>query len=527
VTNVWRPSDGCDLTRRDTRLLRERRRIVRTLCDARRMSRYALLLLGAGSLAGLVVTSSCGSGQAPGGPDADLDAPVATLTYTPTGCGYTVSPPASRGYVDLALDDTSAPSGDITPARVRLGLGGGTDSSNAATYANPGTTAAFTWETPTPSHAAKVKVGTTPTTLTDIHAGYTWTTPIPTIGLHSTSPKYMHEVHVCGLSAGTTYYYQVGGGPAGSEVWSATQSFTTVPGTGTITVGVLGDARDTISTWQLVHERMLNAGVAVQLIGGDIVDIGTMEDLWTQWLDAIWKDPNDATKFVTLGQQLMLPIAGNHENESSQFYANWAIPGDGDYAESYASFDVGNTHFVLFDDQFVATQQGGSAAAAQLAWLTADLDRANKNRASVPFIVLVSHRGLYSTSLHSADGDVLLARGTLAPIFDKYAVDLVINGHDHEYERSKPLMAGNPPAGQPVVGTGTTYVICAGAGADPYSVGTAASTYRQLSVPFGTSTPYIGAYGILTLSANTLRLDAYGLKASGTDDVIDTLQLLH
>ena len=54
----------------------------------------------------------------------------------------------------------------------------------------------------------------------------------------------MHQVDVCGLTPGTTYYYQVGGGAAGGEIWSATQSFTTVPAAGDpITVGVYGDAR--------------------------------------------------------------------------------------------------------------------------------------------------------------------------------------------------------------------------------------------------------------------------------------------
>ena len=479
-----------------------------------------------------VVAFSCGSGKAPdsgdGGDDAATDGAVSTLTYSPAGCGYTVTPPGTRGYVDLALDDTSASSGDVTPVRVRLGLGGGIDSSNAASYANPHTSAAFTWETAVASHAAKVKIGTSPTALADVHTGYTWTTPKPTIGLSSGYDKYMHEVHVCGLTAGTTYYYQVGGGPSGAEVWSATQSFTTVPATGPITVGVLGDARDVASTWQLVEERMATAGVSMQLLDGDIVASGSLEDLWGQWLDLVWKQ-DDAGAFLTLGQQLMVPIAGNHEAEAAQFYANWAIPGD---LEQYASFDVGNTHFVAVDDQFAQLQKDFTQppASTLLAWLDADLNRANQNRANVPFIVVMGHRGLYSTSNHATDGDVLAARGALAPIYDKYAVDLVFNGHDHEYERSAMLHANTTdPTQDPTIvqSGGTTYVICAGAGASPYAVGTSAKPYSIKQQAFGNSTPYVGAYALLTLSGNTLKMDAYGLKASGTDDVIDTLTLTH
>ncbi len=488
------------------------------------------------SLGLLVAVTSCGSGKSnhDTGDDAGTgaDGGTASFTYSPAGCAYTVTPPATRGYTDMAADDTSAfdDASKATPMRVRVGLGGGTTSGQAG-YADPTTTAAFTWETAAPDHAAKVKMGTDPGTLSDVHAGYSWTTPPPTIGFSSGVPEYMHEVHVCGLQPATTYYYQVGGGPTGSEVWSATQSFTTVPDSGSITVGVLGDARDKVSTWQLVQRRMLDAGAAMQLVGGDVVDIGSLSNLYDQWLDAIWQDPDASGKFITLGQQMMVPIAGNHENEASQFYANFAIPGDDpDYAEQYASFDVGNTHFVLVDDQPVS-QEGSTGGAAILSWLDGDLSRADANRAKVPFIVVISHRGLYSTSNHSTDGDVLYARSQLAPVFDKYKVDVVINGHDHEYERSKPLQAGSPPSGDPVVGKGTVYVICAGAGADPYAVGTTASTFREKNAAFGNGTSYIGTYALLTLSGNQLTLNAYGLKASGTkvadDDVLDTVQLTH
>jgi hypothetical protein len=122
-------------------------------------------------------------------------------------------------------------------------------------------------------------------------------------------------------------------------------------------------------------------------------------------------------------------------------------------------------------------------------------------------------------------------RGAVVPILDKYNVDIAFNGHDHEYERSKPVKAGSPPNGAPVVGSGTVYVICAGAGAEPYAVGQSQASYSAKHQAFGTGTPYIGTYGLLTLDAHTLTFNAYGLKASGTmvatDDVIDTVTLTH
>jgi hypothetical protein len=143
---------------------------------------------------------------------------------------------------------------------------------------------------------------------------------------------------------------------------------------------------------------------------------------------------------------------------------------------------------------------------------------------------------MFSTSYHAGDSDVLTTRGVLAPIYDQYKVDLDINGHDHEYERSKPLHAGNPPNGAPVVGSGTTYIINAGAGADPYAINSSPQSYssgvQQAFCGGGTAcntSPYIGLYAFLTATKTTLTLTSYGLKASSTsiadDTVIDTVTL--
>lgn len=480
-------------------------------------------------------SSACSSTASPGPPvtDAGGEGGVAFTSYAPEGCGYAYAPPARLGFQDLALDDPGPVDATMgQPARVRVGLGGATTKGQTG-YADPSTTAAFTWETAQPNHAAKLEIGTSAAALSRVQAGYTWTLP-PVIGTAST---YFHEVHVCGLAAATTYFYAVGGGPAGKEVWSAVQSFTTLPASGEVTVGVFGDARDAVATWQAVNARMRDpmAGVAMSLVGGDVVDIGGEETLYAQWLDAIWQ-PDGAGKFLALGQMLILPINGNHENDTATSFANWALPGTaGDtYAETYASFDAGNTHFTMIDDQQIADSlAAGTASAeakAQLAWIDADLAAANADRAKHPFIVVIGHRCMFSTSTHGSDPDVLATRGALVPLFDKYAVDLVVNGHDHDYERSLPLKAGTPPSGAPVVGQGTTYVVSAGAGADAYAPGTPAA-FTAKSAGYGGATGYIGAYSLLKLSGNTLTITAYGLKASSTtvagDDVIDTFTAKH
>jgi hypothetical protein len=187
----------------------------------------------------------------------------------------------------------------------------------------------------------------------------------------------------------------------------------------------------------------------------------------------------------------------------------------------------------MIDDEQIAETGSSAETQVQLAWIGQDLAAANADRANHPFIVALSHRGLFSTSLHATDSDVLAARAALAPLYDQYNVDLAINGHDHEYERTFPITSGSNPSGPPTypapAGKGTTYVINAGAGADPYAVGTTAAAYRVTKTAFGSGTPYIGLYSTLLIAPTQLTLTAYGMVASGStiqdDTVIDTVTL--
>jgi hypothetical protein len=468
-----------------------------------------------------IALASCSSSSSGNGP-------AAFTQYAPQGCAYTVTPPASRGYEDLALDDPKA-TGDA-PLRVRIGLGGGTTMGQPG-YADPSTSAVFTWETANPTHAAELRIGSDPGSLTDVHTGYSW----------SISPANFHEVHVCGLTPGHSYYYEVGGGAAGGAAggaWSATQTFSTPSASGKVLVGLSGDSRDDANIFQLVQLRMRDAAVDMQITSGDLVLLGVDESLYGQWLDGIWKDPNDTTKFLTLGQMPMLFIGGNHENQSAEYFANFALPGDGNWAETYGSFFVGSVHFVLINDEAIAAGTSADETSTQLAWLDQDLAAADADRAAHPFVVVLHHRSVFSTAPppgHSMDSDVLAARTQLSPIFAKHHVDLVVNGHDHEYERTAPIVPAANPTDAPMVqastSAGTTYVICAGSGAMGYAPGKTAVPWRAINVGFGTGTPYVGVYSLLTIDGGTLSLKAYGLKAAGGgvagDDVIDTLDLKH
>lgn len=476
-----------------------------------------LLVAGAGVAVGFSACSSA-AGEAP---DAGEPGEPAAFSYAPEGCAHVVSPEPALGYKDVARD-TGAAAAPGEPLRVRIGLGGKAE--RGPGYADPSTSAAFVWETSEPTDAARIRFGRAGQPLTEVRRGFSFTLPPPVLNLGGDKPQRFHEVHVCGLEPGARYDYQVGG-----ETWSAVRSFTTAPRDGKITIGVSGDARDHVEVWQLVQRRMRELAPTVQLFTGDLVLVGLNGAEWTKWLDAAWKDPLSPSGYGPLGEQSILFVAGNHENRAARYFASAPMPGEGKAAKTFGSFDVGAVHVLFLDDQPVATDPKSELAKQTLAFVDQDLGAARRDR-SRPFVVVAMHRGLYSSGPHGNDSDLLEARRALAPLFSRHRVDLVISGHDHLYERTKPIEPRGDADQSPLPGAlGTTYVVCAGAGADAYSGAATPPEHREKLVAYGGATPHVGVYCMLSVEPNRLALEARALRASeGSakgDDVVDTWEV--
>ena len=121
-----------------------------------------------------------GTPDAGGGPGGTV---LGAGEYGPEGCDYVVAPPASRGFADFARDGASPFTADqAKPLRVRLGLGGKTALGEKG-YADPSTSVVITWETAGQIAATKVRLGATKDALTEVHSGYSYTIPAPTIGV--------------------------------------------------------------------------------------------------------------------------------------------------------------------------------------------------------------------------------------------------------------------------------------------------------------------------------------------------------
>jgi 3',5'-cyclic AMP phosphodiesterase CpdA len=111
---------------------------------------------------------------------------------------------------------------------------------------------------------------------------------------------------------------------------------------------------------------------------------------------------------------------------------------------------------------------------------------------TAPWKVVVGHHPIRSSGFY---GDDPAAIARLTPLFRRYGVQLYINGHDHHYERTRPI-------------DGTTYLTVGNGGAQLRAVLPNANTARALST-----------YGFTELSATAdrLRIDAWDSQGRRID----------
>lgn len=72
------------------------------------------------------------------------------------------------------------------------------------------------------------------------------------------------------------------------------------------------------------------------------------------------------------------------------------------------------------------TESSGNDFIRESDWLKADMEKSDK-----PWKIVALHRGPYGATYDSAE-----VRDALTPAFDEAGIDLVLQGHDHNYVRT-------------------------------------------------------------------------------------------
>lgn len=267
----------------------------------------------------------------------------------------------------------------------------------------------------------------------------------------------MHQAHLCGLKPGTAYSYQVGAiDRTGTEHFSPVYTFRTAPDVtaqpdGEVVFGFVGDCRGGYDIWQQLTAQIKARMPDLILFSGDAVTFGIAQSEWDEFLGRA--EPLFARVPV-------IATNGNHENNAVNYYSQFALPGD----QQNFGLDYGYAHITVGND---TPEDGASIAGAFRDAIAADFEASKSAR----WKMFMHHQPMFSASTRHGSNETLQA--AWLPIVDQYGIDLVLNGHEHNYELTKPLVNGQP---QPTSDNATTFVIAGGAGAELYPNGTQAWT---------------------------------------------------
>jgi 3',5'-cyclic AMP phosphodiesterase CpdA len=237
-------------------------------------------------------------------------------------------------------------------------------------------------------------------------------------------------------------------------------------------------------------------GVAMVLHMGDLAcDFGTFSEL----------ESNYFAVYANLMQRVpFFPAPGNHEyltGQAAPYLAVHATPESGVPAQDqgrYYSFDWGDAHFVSLDSNLLDAASEGQ----MLAWFDQDLQATSKVWKIVYF-----HHTPYPSGHHLGDPTCDRALAVINPIAERNGVQLVLNGHEHSYQRTRPLSNGHFAAR----GSGTTYLTTAGGGQDLQNIGQLPTTAMA-----------IDAYNYLRVDLDGQRMTIRVIGLGGAAlDVID------
>lgn len=146
------------------------------------------------------------------------------------------------------------------------------------------------------------------------------------------------------------------------------------------------------------------------------------------------------------------PSLGNHDygtDKGQPFVDTFKLPGN----ERYYYFEYKDTLFIALDTNDPLNQNPNQ----MLTWLEKTLAESDSD-----WVIVYFHHPAYSTGLHGSDGRV---QEKVVPLLEKYNVDFVFSGHDHNYQRTCPIKNNSCQS------SGVTYIVTGGGGAPLYPVG--------------------------------------------------------
>ena len=303
------------------------------------------------------------------------------------------------------------------------------------------------------------------------------------------SRRTVHELSFTGLTPGTLYSYTLFDGDSVLETGLEQQFHTaTLSGQGSVRFSVIGDSGGDVSgrngPQHAVTALIESFRPDVFLHTGDIFYTDTVDQVfYTEYRKTFSRAPvyvargNHSHSILEWPELFTLPPVDLDLPACVPPICEDAVVPPEDRADFF-SIDWGDTHIAVVD-----SNRDFKNCSQQLEWLCRDLSAA-RSRGTEWLIVMVHENAYTAGSNHfpdrDDDGNFTSNRNPsdseilLAPIADRFEVDLVLTGHDHNYQRTHPIRAGvaNTSQSGPYYfrPAGTFYLVTGGGGGIPYPI---------------------------------------------------------
>ncbi len=302
----------------------------------------------------------------------------------------------------------------------------------------------------------------------------------------------VHKVEITGLSPGTSYIYRVGDGT--EQGWSQPAVFTTEASNETSFMFLnvtdsQGEKEEDFSLWGETLGKAFETFPDAEWIihNGDLTENPENEEGWDYFFEkaAPW-----------LSWIPLMPVTGNHDEvkgESSRFTSHFNVPENG--AEGSA---VGTSYSFDYGDAHIAVLNTESNIKGQTEWLRQNLKNSDKT-----WKIVAIHRPAFGGNRYEKISNWVA-------LFDEYGVDLVLQGHNHEYSRSFPIRNGEISE----QGDGTVYVVTNASGSkfndkkkDKFYHAVHFQNAKQM-------------FAGITVNANALTYQAYDVDGNKLDEFV-------
>eukprot|EP01006_Ploeotia_vitrea_P031255 TRINITY_DN63577_c1_g2_i1.p2 TRINITY_DN63577_c1_g2~~TRINITY_DN63577_c1_g2_i1.p2 ORF type:complete len:601 (+),score=287.99 TRINITY_DN63577_c1_g2_i1:46-1848(+) len=270
-------------------------------------------------------------------------------------------------------------------------------------------------------------------------------------------PGFTHDVLMTGLEPGVKYYYKVGlSGGRQSEEFSFTMAPKPSP-TAPVRFAAFGD----MGAGVLIPEATSTARSLAEhgwvydfvLHFGDLSYARSHGYVWEFFGNIIEPIASTHPYMVSIGNHEYDHVAGGEHDPSGAngpagWHPSWGNLGADSHGECarpvherfhmpdngngvfWYSFDYGSVHVIQFSSEHDWTQ-----GSRQFNWIVNDLK--NVDRSKTPWVVVTSHRPMYTSQNYTSDYIVSEHMQTeLEETWYKYGVDIFLTGHYHSYERT-------------------------------------------------------------------------------------------